>query len=123
MKTLLTILAALALGLAASVPLRADELGDAQKRIQARQAELATLKEKGAVGENNRGFVEVREAVPGVDDIVGGENADRGRIYAVLARQTGSTPEAVGRARARQIAAHSRPGVWVQDEAGRWSRK
>lgn len=109
--------------LAVAVPLFADDLSDAQRRIQARQVDLAALKEKGVLGENNRGFVEVREAAPGAEAVVSAENADRGTIYGILAKQTSSTAEAVGRARARQIAANSRAGVWVQDEAGRWSRK
>ena len=33
------------------------------------------------------------------------------------------TTENVGKARARQIAAGSRAGVWVQDEAGHWKKK
>lgn len=122
MKSLLSLFVILA-GLFAAVPLTADELGDAQHRIQARQGELADLKEKGAIGENNRGYTEVRESVRGADTVSSAENRDRGIIYDILASRTGTTADAVGRARAKQIAAQSRPGVWVQDESGRWSRK
>ena len=51
------------------------------------------------------------------------ENRDREAVYALIAKETGATPDSVGKARAKQIAANSRPGVWVQDAAGTWVRK
>ena len=51
------------------------------------------------------------------------ENRDRSAVYALIAKETGATADSVGRARAKQIAANSRPGVWVQDEAGAWKKK
>jgi uncharacterized protein YdbL (DUF1318 family) len=91
--------------------------------MDARLAELDALKAKGAIGENNRGFVEVRESAPNAESLVSAENSDRGQVYAMIAKQTGATADAVGRQRAKQIAAGSRSGVWVQDESGKWSKK
>ncbi|MSU46245.1 MAG: DUF1318 domain-containing protein [Lacunisphaera sp.] len=51
------------------------------------------------------------------------ENRDRGAVYGLITRETGATPDSVGKARANQIAANSRAGVWVQDENGRWLKK
>ncbi|HEX2861300.1 MAG TPA: DUF1318 domain-containing protein, partial [Lacunisphaera sp.] len=55
--------------------------------------------------------------------VVAEENRDREAVYALIARETGATPESVGRARAKQIASASRGGVWVQDESGTWKKK
>jgi hypothetical protein len=55
--------------------------------------------------------------------LVAAENRDRGIVYAAIAQQTGSTVDTVGRARAKQIAAASAPGVWVQRENGEWYKK
>ena len=51
------------------------------------------------------------------------ENRDHEVVYALIAKDTGATAESVGRALAKQITANSRPGVWVQDEAGAWKKK
>lgn len=101
----------------------ADEVSDAKQRIQARQSEVATLKSSGTLGENNRGLLEVRDNAAGADKVASDENRDREVLYAVVAKRSGSTPDAVGRARAKELAQSSKPGVWVQDEAGHWAKK
>ena len=50
-------------------------------------------------------------------------NRDCEAVYALIAKDTGATADAVGRARARQIAAASSAGVWIQDESGQWKKK
>jgi len=52
-----------------------------------------------------------------------GENKDRGEVYAALAKQAGGSADQVGRARAKQIAAGSAAGVWLQHEDGSWYKK
>lgn len=95
-----------------------------QQRMRERLPQLDALKAKEVIGENNRGFVEERGAGDAsAAGVVAEENRDREAVYALIAKETGATPDAVGRARAKDIAARSRPGVWVQDEAGRWVRK
>jgi uncharacterized protein YdbL (DUF1318 family) len=54
---------------------------------------------------------------------VADENRDREAVYALIAKETGASADSVARARARQIAASSKPGVWVQDAGGAWKRK
>jgi len=56
-------------------------------------------------------------------ELAAAENKDRETVYAAIAQQVGSNADQVGRARARQIAANSAPGVWIQNEAGGWARK
>jgi uncharacterized protein YdbL (DUF1318 family) len=101
--------------------LRAEDLGAVKGRMDQRLAQVDSLKAKGAVGENNRGFLEVRGGGD-AGAVVAAENKDREVVYAVLAQKTGSSAEQVGRVRARQIAQNSRPGVWVQDESGSWKK-
>ena len=101
----------------------AEDLGAVKARLAQRLGSLDQLKSSGAVGETNRGLVDLRAASPAAGDLVAAENRGRGIVYAAIAQQTGSTVETVGRARAKQIAAASAPGVWVQRESGEWYKK
>jgi len=108
----------------ATTALRAENLGVVKQHMAQRLPQVDALKGRGAVGENNRGFLEARAALSGAENgIVSAENSDRGQVYGALAQQTGSSADQVGRARAKQIAQGSKPGVWLQDEGGRWYRK
>ena len=124
MRTLSLRLVLLLLALCgAAVPLSAQDLGAVRQQMRQRLPEIDALKAEGVIGEDNRGFVAMRGSKAGADAVVSAENADRRVVYASIAKQTGSTPEAVGKARARQIAAQSAAGVWVQGEDGRWYQK
>lgn len=104
--------------------LRAQNLGAVKQRMAQRLPAVDALKGRGAVGENNRGYLEARVALSGAENgTVSAENSDRAEVYRALAQQTGSSSDQVGRARAKMIAEGSRPGVWLQDEGGRWYRK
>lgn len=92
-------------------------------RMDQRLAQVDALKEQGAVGENNRGFLESRGGGGDSGAVVSAENQDREIVYAALAQKTGSSVDKVGKARAAKIAQNSRSGVWVQDEAGNWKKK
>lgn len=119
MKTrLFTLLAALCLVTATAF---AETAADIRRRMESRLAQIDALKAQEIVGENNRGFLEERKA--GAGSTVSDENRDREAVYALIAKETGATPDAVGRARAKHIAANSSPGVWVQDESGAWKKK
>ena len=114
---------ALVAGVAGPRALAAD-LAPVKQRMAQRLASIDALKDRGVVGENNRGYLEARGALTGEENgTMGAENSDRSTVYAALAQQTGSSSDQVGRARARQIAQNSRPGVWLQDESGQWHRK
>lgn len=101
----------------------AESAAAIRQRMEQRLPQLDDLKARGAIGENNRGFVEVRAAAGNAATLVADENRDREAVYALIAQQTGATAESVGRARAKQIAANARSGVWVQDEGGAWKKK
>ena len=118
----LLFLIAVAVGGAAGV--RAEDLGAVKARMEQRQGTVDSLKDKQAVGENNRGFLEGRGPLSPTDErVVADENADRRTVYAAVASQTGGNPDTVGRARAQQIAVRSKRGVWIQDPSGEWRQK
>lgn len=118
---ILTLFAALCL---LAAPVFAESAAAIRGRMEQRLPQIDALKAQEVLGENNRGFLEERKSgVAGAAAVVADENRDREAVYALLAQQTGATSDSVGRARARQIAANSRSGVWVQDESGRWARK
>ncbi len=117
---LFVILGVLVIG---TVAVRAEDLGAVKARMTQRLSKLDELKASGAIGENNRGLVELRNPSPAAGDIVAGENRDREIVYAAIAQQTGSAAETVGRSRAKQIAANSAAGVWLQRDSGEWYKK
>ncbi len=102
----------------------AETATDIRRRMEQRLPQIDALKAQEAVGETNRGFLEERKAgAPNAAAVVAEENRDREAVYAYIAKETGATHDSVGRARGKQIAANSRPGVWVQDDAGNWLKK
>lgn len=106
-----------------SVSVFAESAGDIRRRMEQRLPALDQLKAQEAIGENNRGFVEVRGSAANAGSVVADENRDREAVYALIAKEAGASADSVGRARAKQIAANSRGGVWVQDESGKWIKK
>ena len=102
---------------------RAQDLGAVKARIAQRLPKVDELKANGVLGENNRGFVEARGNDAAAGAVIGAENSDRETVYAALAKQTGTSAEQVGRARARQIASASAAGVWLQRDDGNWYKK
>jgi uncharacterized protein YdbL (DUF1318 family) len=91
--------------------------------MKARLPQINMLKQKGIVGEDNRGFLAfVGKSREGAD-IVAAENRDRQRVYRAIAAKAGVSPEIVGKRRARKIASIAPKGVWIQMPDGRWKRK
>ena len=126
MKTLARLLLAFALLLGAAAPAAraADDLAAVKARMTTRITAIDALKLKGALGENNQALLEVRDpAVKEAAAITAEENKDREAVYAALAKSQGVTAAEVAKARARQLAANSAKGVWVQDDKGTWAKK
>jgi uncharacterized protein YdbL (DUF1318 family) len=101
---------------------RAEDLGVIRVRMEQRLGKIDALKARGALGENNHGFLEVRAAGEATG-VAADENRDREIVYAELAKRTGASVSSVGYARARQFAANSAPGVWLQRESGEWYQR
>jgi uncharacterized protein YdbL (DUF1318 family) len=94
---------------------------------------LMPLFDKGALGENNRGFVEVRDLDKlslqeqgRVKTLVQQENSDRARLYRALAEANNITPDRVS-----DIATifagvnrqEAQTGWWIQQANGTWENK
>jgi len=101
----------------------AQDMDAVRQRMAERLPRVDALKVAGALGENNAGYLAVREATAEVEALAAAENQDRRLVYAEIARRTGADPQGVGQARARQIAAQSAPGIWLQRPDGEWYRK
>jgi len=94
-----------------------------KQRMIARLPVIKALKDKGVVGENNKGYLEFVGQKKEQADVVAAENKDRRQVYEAIAKQQSTTVELVGRHRAAQIAEKAQPGEWLQDANGKWYKK
>ncbi len=118
----LFLLTVLAVGFAGTG--RAQDSGAIKSRMAQRLGAIDGLKDRGIAGENNRGYLEARGAAGGEEQrLISEENTDRRAAYTLIAQQTNSDVDAVGRARAQRIAIGSKRGVWIQEASGEWRQK
>jgi uncharacterized protein YdbL (DUF1318 family) len=104
--------------------LAAENLNAVRARMEQRLGSLNELKDRGAAGENNRGYLEARGAAQPADQkVIADENADRRTVYTDIAARTGANADTVGRQRAQQLASLARRGHWIQDASGAWKQK
>ena len=96
---------------------------DIKSRMRDRLPEIAALKAKGIVGENNQGYLEILKDKGSHDKIVRAENKDRGTVYKAIASKTNTSIEVVGKRRAIQIAEKADSGEWLQNASGKWYQK
>jgi len=122
MKTIFLVVTLAAL-FAGAVSVRAEDLRAVKARMEQRLGQIDQLKAQGAIGENNRGFLEQRGGSGDATAAVAAENSDRNEVYSEIAKKSGANPDTVGRQRARRIATESAPGVWLQKEDGSWYKK
>ena len=121
---ILTALATLfALVCAAPVMAQDSEMAELQKRFKARDGEVRKLKSAGTVGETSEGyldFVESRDkdGAKVVDD----ENADRRKLYKLIAEKEGTTPDKVAKINAKRNFERARAGEFLKEE-GKWRKK
>jgi uncharacterized protein YdbL (DUF1318 family) len=94
-----------------------------KERMAARLPEIVALKDKGVIGEDNKGYLQFVGAAKEKAELVQAENADRLQVYQAIAKQQGTTDDLVGRRRAQQIVEIALPGQWLQDANGRWYKK
>ena len=101
----------------------ADEAG-IKAGMKARLAKVTALKNAGTVGEGVDGLLHGR---PGLDTngskLVSAENADRQAYFALKAKQTGGSANAVAKAMAKGFLARGKPGHWFRDAEGKWKKK
>jgi len=103
--------------------LMAQNLDEVRQRMAERLPQIDAQKVAGTLGEDNAGFLAVRASSSEAQTLATAENNDRRLVYGEIARRTGTSLEAVGQARARQIASQSARGIWLQRPDGEWYRK
>lgn len=94
-----------------------------KEQMVARIPAINSLKDKGAIGENNRGFLEYRSSSQPEKSVVQGENQDRQSVYNAIAKKEGVDGKLVGQRRAKQILSVGSPGHWFQKPDGSWFKK
>jgi uncharacterized protein YdbL (DUF1318 family) len=108
-----------------SIKTMTPEVRQALDARKERFEDLRALESSGAIGENNRGYVEILTNDPKAQSVVDAENNDRQIIYKVIAQQNGlenalSTIESAF-AEVRKDKAES--GSKIQAEDGKWVTK
>jgi uncharacterized protein YdbL (DUF1318 family) len=94
---------------------------------------LKPFYDAGNIGENNSGFVEVRndgslslKDKATLRDLVRDENSDRTKLYAEVAKALNIDQSQVGRVQklfAQSWIDNAATGWWIQKDTGEWSRK
>ena len=87
--------------------------------------DLEGAKRDGLVGERADGFVGavVAKPSPEVQQLVEGVNARRRTRYQEIARQNGTTLDAVAALAGEKLIARAAPGEWITDAQGNWQQK
>jgi uncharacterized protein YdbL (DUF1318 family) len=110
--------------LAVAAPAVSAQPAELKQQMAQRLPALDDLRLRQVVGEANTGLLEVRgKASAEETQLVEAENRDRTAVYEAIAKRSETTPETVGKARAKQIANSSARGVLIQDADGRWAEK
>ncbi len=87
-----------------------------------RLPEITKMKNQGVFGENNKGYLEFREAKKG-EALLHAENKDRAVVYKAIAKKQGASADLVGKRRAKMIAQKGKAGQWFQKQDGSWYKK
>ena len=118
------IFAMLGVACAFALSVNAGVKEDTQERMKNRKEAVTALLATTNVGENNAGYIEKLKDVSEEEaKTLTDENADRKIVYALIAKETGSTEANVGKQRAKQIAERAPEGTMVQDADGTWRKK
>ena len=93
-------------------------------RLAKRLPAINKMKAAALIGENNKGYLEEKGKLSPEDKkVVEEENADRKKIYAMLAKKLKQSVELVQKRRAAQIIKRSKAGIWLQKPDGTWYKK
>lgn len=104
-----------------------------KERIKKRAANLNPYFDAGAIGEGNEGIVVIRDITVApmkeravLNRLLKEENEDREALYKEVADAIGVKEKDLPQVRAsfaEEWRRFSRPGWWVQDETGEWSKR
>jgi uncharacterized protein YdbL (DUF1318 family) len=104
---------------------RADEMKELQDRFASRFQAVQAAKSAGTIGETYVGYLEaVRGAVPGeIQVLLDQENADRLRLYTLIAGNEKVAPELVAARNAERNFRSARSGDWLKGRDNKWVQK
>jgi len=123
-KTIAVLLSVFVLILGVAPSVQAASSAEIKARMAQRLGQVVTLKNRGAVGENNQGYLSARGKLSSAEtSLMNAENADRRAVYAMIAKKAGSSPASVGKTRAASIRKSAPRGTWVQMGDGSWKKK
>lgn len=93
--------------LAMVTQVRGDEFDDVKQAVQLRSSAIQELKQRGVFHEGPGGLLEgaATEIDPAQRNLIDSENADRTRLFQLIAQRFGTTPDEVARTFARKAAA------------------
>ena len=104
---------------------------DAKEQIRVRMKErypaLMKAKTEGKIGENIAGMVEIVAEKDAKNEVLkklaDEENAGRKALYAIIAADTKTTAEAVGKQNALRLFEKAEGGEYFKGEDGKWKQK
>lgn len=101
------------------------EVSAALEARRGRYDELADLKAKGVVGENDRGYLQALVSDPEVESVVAAENTDRKLVYQTIAEQNNLAGEMTTIEKVFAEVQHdkAKPGDKIQNSDGQWVAK
>jgi len=101
------------------------EVSAALDARRARFDNLADLKAKGMVGEDDRGYVKALVSDPEVEAVVDAENNDCELVYTTIAQQNNLAAEmaAIEKVFAEVQRDKAKPGEKIQADSGQWVTK
>ena len=95
-----------------------------KRSLMQRIDEVDDLKLAGKVGENNLGLLAQRGPLSTEETaLMNAENKARRALYGILARRLKLSVKVVGQGRAEELREKSAPGVWLQDNQGKWYKQ
>ena len=105
---------------------------EVQKAIDQRKdrwEKIKSLESKGVIGENNRGYTQVKniskagQARKDVPDLVKKENEDRQQVYRYVSQKSGVTLQETEKLFAKSTRADAPTGTPVENAVGKWKAK
>lgn len=94
-------------------------------RFSERLDELRRLQDAGKVGETSEGYIKAVKGAGGQDvaKLIAAENADRRKLYALIAERTGEPPSEVAKQAAIRNFRKAKPDHWLELRPGTWAQK
>jgi len=116
---------AVLVSLVASASARAgDTMAELQERFKQRYAQIQKLKTAGTLGETYLGYLGAPAAIDdAASALMNDENADRKKLYTLIADKEETTPEKVAERNAVRNFGKAQSGEYLKGPDGSWKKK